>query len=61
MKKIINRFIVWYILRYYNAVLRYGEKVVRVYSRSFYDDVVLENLITMAKKVQRKARTRNDL
>lgn len=49
MKKLINKFIVWYLLRYSNAVLRYNGKVVRVFSQGFYDDVVVDYLNAMAR------------
>ena len=49
MKKLINRFIVWYLCRNYNAVLRYDGRVVRVFSQGFYDDVVVDYLNAMAR------------
>ena len=49
MKKLINRFIVWYICRYYRACLRYDGRVVRVFSQGYYDDVVVDYLNAMAR------------
>lgn len=49
MKKLINKFIVWYLLRYCNARLRYDGRVVRVFSEGFYNDYVAEYLDAMAR------------
>jgi hypothetical protein len=49
MRKLINKFIVWYLLRHCNAVLRYNGKVIRVFSQGFYDDVVREYFNAMAR------------
>ena len=49
MKKLINRFILWYLWRYYRSCLRYDGRVVRVFSQGFYDDVVVDYLNAMAR------------
>lgn len=49
MRKLINKFIVWYLCRYYRACLRYDGRVVRVFSQGFYDDVVVAYLNAMAR------------
>lgn len=54
MKTLINKFIVWYLLRYCNAVLRYDGRVVRVFSQGFYDDVVVDYFNAMARTRSRE-------
>ena len=49
MKKLINKFIIWYLLRYCNACLKHDGRVVRVFSKEFYDDVVVDYLNAMAR------------
>ena len=49
MKKFVNKFILWYLLRYCNACLRYNGKVIRVFSQGFYDDEVREYLNEVAR------------
>jgi hypothetical protein len=49
MRKLINKFIVWYLCRKCNACLRYDGKVIRVFSQGFYDDEVREYLNSMAR------------
>ena len=49
MRKLINKFIVWYLCRYYRACLRDDGRVVRVFSQGYYDDVVVDYLNAMAR------------
>lgn len=44
IRKIINKFIVWYILKHNNAVLNVDQYVVRVFSQQFYNYVVITAL-----------------
>ena len=45
----IKRFIVWYLCKRCNAVFEYNEKVVRVFSKEFYDTEVREHLNAVAR------------
>ena len=49
MNKLIKRFIVWYLLRRCNACLKYEGRVVRVFSKEFYDNEVAEYLNAIAR------------
>ena len=40
MRKLICKFIIWYLFRYYRGCLRYDGRVIRVFSEGFYDGVV---------------------
>jgi hypothetical protein len=43
MAEWIKRFIVWYLCKRCNAVFEYNGKVVRVFSKEFYDTEVREH------------------
>lgn len=42
MDKLIKKFIVWYLLRKCNAIIKYNGKVVRVFSADFYEKHIRE-------------------
>lgn len=44
MKRLIEKFIVWYLCKYCNCLLDYENKVVRVYSEAFYEDKIVPYL-----------------
>ena len=45
----IKRFIVWYLCKRCNAVFEYNGKVVRVFSKDFYDTEVREHLNAISR------------
>ena len=45
----IKRFIVWYLCKRCNAVFEYNGKVVRVFSKEFYDTEVRGHLNSVAR------------
>lgn len=50
MVELIKRFIVWYLCKRCNAVFEYNGKVVRVFSKEFYDTEVREYLNAVARE-----------
>lgn len=49
MTEWIKRFIVWYLCKRCNAVFEHNGKVVRVFSKDFYDTEVREHLNAVAR------------
>lgn len=49
MAEWIKRFIVWYLLKRCNAVFEYNGKVVRAFSKEFYNTEVREHLDAVAR------------
>lgn len=49
MHNLIKRLIVWYLLKYCNAVFKYNDKVVRILSKDFYENEVCEYLNAVAR------------
>lgn len=44
MENLIKRFIVWYLCNRCNAYFEYNDKVVRIFSKEFYETEVKEHL-----------------
>ena len=58
MRKLICKFIVWYLFRYYSGMLRYDGRVIRVFSEDFYDGFVADYLNAVASaRVKAKEET----
>ena len=49
MTELIKRFIVWYLCKRCNAVFEHNGKVVRVFSKEFYDTEVREHLNAVSR------------